>query len=89
MAKPEPTFKTISRYDQIEWLTDRLRQTWEEVPDLRLGQLISVVSREMGWRDLFYVSDEQAYDALLAYRETLVKVGEAFEKQAEAGPSVP
>lgn len=35
-----------------------LKKVWEKYPDLRLGQLVENIARDMGWNDAFYVSDD-------------------------------
>lgn len=35
-----------------------LEKAWEEVPDWRLGQLISNIARDVGWSDAYYLEDD-------------------------------
>jgi uncharacterized protein YihD (DUF1040 family) len=44
--------------NRIPRVLDLLEKVWKEVPDLRLGQLIENIARDMGWNDAYYVEDD-------------------------------
>lgn len=48
--------------DRIPEVLASVRRAWQANPDLRLGQLISNLSHELG-RDEFYVEDDELADA--------------------------
>lgn len=43
---------------RIPRVLDLLEKVWAEVPDWRLGQLISNIARDVGWSDAYYLEDD-------------------------------
>ena len=43
---------------RIKRILALLEKAWQEVPDLRLGQLIENIAKELGWNDAFYMEDD-------------------------------
>lgn len=43
---------------RIKRILALLENAWQEVPDWRLGQLISNIARDVGWSDAYYLEDD-------------------------------
>ena len=52
-----PWGKTMRDPERIPEILDKLKEVWEEYPDLRLGQLIDNVVGRSPW-PLFYIEDK-------------------------------
>jgi hypothetical protein len=55
---------------RVETVLFRLRQFWEEFPDMRLGQIIANATWEHD-KDIFFLTDQEFLDCLEKYRESL------------------
>lgn len=60
---------------RIPVVLETLKETWEKYPDLRLGQLISILGiiNNKGTPDIFYVEDEDLVNRLIAFQFRLKK----------------
>ena len=66
---------------RIGKILDRLRQAWEENPDLRLGQIIAAAAMT-GDRDTYYTED----DVLIARIEEVCVTAPDAGQGVESGP---
>lgn len=59
--------------NRIPEIMERIREVWEQEPDLRLGQLILNACRNKtsAWPDVFSVEDEVLLQGLEEYSERL------------------
>ncbi len=53
--------------NRIPRVLELLEKVWKEVPDLRLGQLIENIARDMGWDDAYCVEDDDLEKELRKY----------------------
>ena len=53
--------ETPSRQKNIADICDRLERVWKQHPELRLGQLMTILSKTS---DIFYITDEKIMEAL-------------------------
>ena len=44
---------------RIDAVIEAVKEEWKQVPDWRLGQLITNISRAAGMEDPFYLEDDQ------------------------------
>lgn len=50
--------------ERIETVLEELEDYWSEHPDLRLGQILSNISQEKGYKDAFYIEDDELVEEL-------------------------
>lgn len=54
---------------RIDKYTEKLSEMWKELPDWRLGQLMSNFARQMSYKgcDIFYMEEKQFFSELRNY----------------------
>ena len=50
--------------NRIDIVLEAVRIVWKKAPDLRLGQLISNISYEVGYSDPFFLEDDRLLQVL-------------------------
>ncbi|MCP4449509.1 MAG: hypothetical protein GY811_29865 [Myxococcales bacterium] len=69
--------------DRIPVVLKRIREVWEQDPDLRLGQLILIAcqNKTAVWPDVFSVEDEALLEGLEEYVAQLEQVNIGLPNQ--------
>lgn len=44
--------------NRIPQILEQIRENWENVPDMRLGQIIYIIAEKLG-DDMFFIEDEE------------------------------
>lgn len=50
--------------ERIDIIIEAVKEEWRKVPDWRLGQLITNISRAVGIKDPFFLEDDQLIKAI-------------------------
>ena len=67
-------FKNKTRNpERIPEILEELRKTWEEYPDLRLGQLITICANKKNISNLFIIEDDTLLEGVVEFGEDIRK----------------